>query len=42
MLNRLKLIHIELDAAEINKIIKADVAIHADAKEALAILTDLS
>ncbi|MCW3467481.1 biosynthetic-type acetolactate synthase large subunit [Chitinophaga sp. PC15] len=30
-----KVIHIEIDAAEINKIIKADVAIHADAKTAL-------
>jgi acetolactate synthase-1/2/3 large subunit len=34
-----KIIHIELDAAEINKIIKADVEIHADAKEALQLLT---
>src|SRR5690606_17096655 len=30
-----KVIHIEIDKAEINKIIKADVAVHADAKEAL-------
>ena len=30
-----KIIHIDIDKAEINKIIKADVAIHADAKEAL-------
>ena len=36
-----KVIHIELDPAEINKIIKADVAIHSDAKEALALLTEL-
>jgi acetolactate synthase-1/2/3 large subunit len=36
-----KIIHIELDAAEINKIIKADVAVHSDAKEALALLKDL-
>ena len=36
-----KIIHIELDAAEINKIIKADVEIHADAKEALFLLTNL-
>lgn len=35
-----KIIHIELDAAEIDKIIKADVAIHADAKEALPLLTE--
>jgi acetolactate synthase I/II/III large subunit len=34
-----KIIHIELDKAEINKIIKADVAINADAKEALEALT---
>ncbi len=35
-----KIVHIELDAAEINKNIKADVAIHADAKEALPLLTE--
>ncbi len=34
-----KVIHIEIDRAEINKIIKADVAVHADAKEALEALT---
>jgi acetolactate synthase-1/2/3 large subunit len=34
-----KVIHIEIDRAEINKIIKADVAVHADAKEALTELT---
>jgi acetolactate synthase I/II/III large subunit len=34
-----KVIHIEIDRAEINKIIKADVAVHADAKEALMALT---
>ncbi|HVI49155.1 MAG TPA: biosynthetic-type acetolactate synthase large subunit [Chitinophaga sp.] len=33
-----KVIHIEIDAAEINKIIKADVGIHADAKTALQAL----
>jgi acetolactate synthase I/II/III large subunit len=33
-----KIIHIDIDKAEINKIIKADVAIHADAKEALTSL----
>jgi acetolactate synthase-1/2/3 large subunit len=33
-----KVIHIEIDAAEINKIIKADVAVHADAKTALQAL----
>lgn len=37
-----KVIHIDIDAAEINKIIKADVPIHADAKEALKMLTDLA
>lgn len=37
-----KVIHIEIDKAEINKIIKADVAVHADAKEALAALTKKS
>lgn len=33
-----KVIHIEIDKAEINKIIKADVAVNADAKEALQAL----
>jgi acetolactate synthase-1/2/3 large subunit len=33
-----KVIHIEIDKAEINKIIRADVAIHADAAEAIAVL----
>jgi len=33
-----RVIHIEIDKAEINKIIKADVAVHADAKEALGSL----
>jgi len=36
-----KVVHVEIDRAEINKIIKADVPIHADAKEALLALTDL-
>lgn len=35
-----KVIHIEIDKAEINKIIPADVAVHADAKEALEVLTE--
>jgi acetolactate synthase-1/2/3 large subunit len=35
-----KVIHIEIDKAEINKIITADVAVHADAKEALRALID--
>lgn len=34
-----KIIHIDIDKAEISKIIKADVAVHADAKEALEALT---
>ena len=34
-----KVIHIDIDKAEINKIIHADVGIHANAKEALALLT---
>jgi acetolactate synthase-1/2/3 large subunit len=36
-----KVIHIEIDAAEINKIIRADVAVHADAKTALSALIAL-
>jgi acetolactate synthase-1/2/3 large subunit len=36
-----KVIHIEIDPSEINKIINADVAINADAKEALSALTPL-
>lgn len=36
-----KVIHIEIDAAEINKIIKADIAVHADAKTALQALIEL-
>jgi acetolactate synthase-1/2/3 large subunit len=35
-----KVIHIEIDKAEINKIIKTEVAIHANAKEALPLLTE--
>ncbi|MEQ8301835.1 MAG: biosynthetic-type acetolactate synthase large subunit [Cyclobacteriaceae bacterium] len=35
-----KVVHIEIDRAEINKIIKADVAVHADAKQALQALTN--
>lgn len=38
--NKAKVIHIEIDAAEINKIIKADVALHADAKTALEALLE--
>lgn len=33
-----KVVHIDIDKAEINKIIKSDVAVHADAKEALQAL----
>lgn len=33
-----KIVHIEMDKAEIHKIIKADVAVHADAREALTAL----
>lgn len=33
-----KVIHIDIDKAEINKIIRADVAVHADAKDALRAL----
>ena len=33
-----KVVHIEIDKAEIHKIIKADVAVHADAREALQAL----
>ena len=36
-----KVIHIDIDKAEINKIVLADVAVNADAKEALTILTKL-
>lgn len=33
-----KIIHIEIDDAEIDKNVKTDVAVHADAKEALSVL----
>jgi acetolactate synthase-1/2/3 large subunit len=36
-----KVIHIDIDAAELNKIVKATVPVHADAKEALEGLLDL-
>ncbi|MDH4091432.1 MAG: biosynthetic-type acetolactate synthase large subunit [Cyclobacteriaceae bacterium] len=35
-----KIIHIEIDKAEINKIVKTEVAVNADAKEALQILLE--
>ncbi len=35
-----KVIHVEIDKAEINKIIHADVGIHANAKHALPLLTE--
>jgi acetolactate synthase-1/2/3 large subunit len=34
-----KIIHVDIDKAEINKIVKVDIAINADAKETLSILT---
>lgn len=34
-------VHIDIDASELNKIIKADVAVHSDAKEALQTLLNL-
>ena len=36
-----KVVHVDIDTAEINKIIKADASVVADAKEALTVLTDL-
>lgn len=36
-----KVIHVDIDASELNKIIKADVAIHSDAKQALQRLLEL-
>lgn len=36
-----KIVHVEIDKAEINKIIKTDVAVHADAREALTELIEL-
>ena len=35
-----KIIHLDIDHAEINKIIKADVAVQGDAKKSLKMLTD--
>lgn len=35
-----KVIHLEIDSAEIDKIVKADVALLGDAKETLKVLTD--
>lgn len=37
-----KVVHIEIDKAEIHKIIRADVAVHADAREALEALLPLA
>lgn len=37
--NRAKVIHLEIDGAEINKIIKADVAVPGNAKKSLPMLT---
>lgn len=36
-----KIIHIDIDKSELNKIVKADIAIHADAREALEALLPL-
>ncbi|RBP34210.1 acetolactate synthase large subunit [Oceanihabitans sediminis] len=36
-----KVIHVDIDASELNKIINADVGVHSDAKEALTLLTEL-
>ncbi len=36
-----KVVHIDIDASELNKIIHANIPIHADAKEALKLLTEL-
>ncbi len=36
-----KIIHIDIDKAEINKIVKATIGIHADVKDALPMLTNL-
>lgn len=35
-----KIIHIDIDKAEINKVVQADISIHADAKEALNALVE--
>lgn len=39
--NQARIIHLEIDSAEINKIKKADVAIHGDVKDTLPMLTKL-
>lgn len=36
-----KVVHVDIDAAELNKIITADIPVLADAKEALKLLTEL-
>ena len=36
-----KVIHVDIDKAELNKIVKADVAVNADAKQALTFMTNL-
>jgi acetolactate synthase-1/2/3 large subunit len=36
-----KIIHLEIDKAEINKVVKADVPVHGDVKETLPMLTQL-
>lgn len=37
-----KVIHVDIDKAELNKIIETDVAIHGDAKEVLSLFTNLA
>jgi len=36
-----RIIHLEIDKAEINKVVKADIAVHGDVKETLPVLTGL-
>jgi acetolactate synthase-1/2/3 large subunit len=36
-----KIIHMEIDSAEINKVVKAHIPIHGDVKETLPVLTKL-
>lgn len=36
-----KIVHLELDYAEINKIVKTDVAVHGDVKDSLPLLTEM-
>lgn len=36
-----KIIHIDIDAAELHKIVTTEIAVHADAKQALELLTEI-